>query len=104
MLLEVVGVPRSTVLADYSRSADLVNYEGVLTREPAARLGLAREGFSMASLARERRAPLLASDPSYLSAAFEAVEAVAGSVEGYLLNAVGIDRDTLTAIRAELLD
>jgi protein-tyrosine phosphatase len=64
MLLEVVGVPRSTVLADYSRSADLVNYEGVLTREPAARLGLAREGFSMASLARERRAPLLASDPS----------------------------------------
>jgi hypothetical protein len=32
------------------------------------------------------------------------VEAVAGSVESYLLNAVGIDRDTLTAIRAELLD
>jgi protein-tyrosine phosphatase len=40
--------------------------------------------------------------PEYLRAAYDAVEADYGSVEGYLRDGLGLDEATLAALRARL--
>lgn len=103
LLLAALGVPRAVVLADYARSATLVNYEAILNADPESSLGLARDGISMTSLPRGIRARLLASDERYLAATFTNAEARAGTVEGYLVHVLGVAPESITGLRAALL-
>jgi protein-tyrosine phosphatase len=104
LLLDVLGVARDDVMADYARSAELMDYEAMLRKDPDRGLGLARDGFSISRLARPVRARLLASDPRYLSAMFEKIEGVSGSVEAYLVDELGVPAEHIARVRAELLD
>ena len=49
-------------------------------------------------------APFMASDPAYLQAALEQIEADHGSVETYLLEALDVSEADLAAMRRELLE
>ena len=102
-LLEALGVPRQVVLADYARSAKLMDYEKILRTEPQSGLGLARGGVSVTGLRAEIRARLLASDEAYLAAAFRMAEAEAGSVTGYLTSVLDVAPATIAGLRAGLL-
>ena len=102
-LLEAVGVPREVVLADYARSAKLVDYENVLRNEPQGGLGLARGGVALAGLPAAIRARLLASDEAYLAAAFRMAEAQAGSVTGYLTAILAVPPPAIAGLRTALL-
>jgi protein-tyrosine phosphatase len=104
LLLEILYVPRATILADYARSAELMDYERILAKNPDSSLGLARDGVSIATLARPLRACLLASEPRYLAATFAGVEAESGSAEAFLVDRIGVDLATIDAVRRELLD
>jgi protein-tyrosine phosphatase len=91
VLLEALGVPRPLILRDYGLTDKLVDYEAILTSNPASALGLARNGYSMRDFRPEIRARLLASDPRYLEASLMMMEERAGSVSEYLTVFLGVD-------------
>ena len=102
-VLEALGVPRPMVLADYARSAEVVDYEAILRADPKSGLGLARGGVSMASLPARIRARLLASDEAYLAAAFASAEAQAGTVLAFLTRVLCVPQAVVSGLRAALL-
>jgi len=92
LLLGALGVTREQILADY-----------VLTNELLAQSRFsgqrAPQGLSLDAIRTVMRA-----DPAYLQAALAAIEAAHGGIEGYLDDVLGIGRDALQAIRAQLLE
>ncbi|MEN8673351.1 tyrosine-protein phosphatase [Nocardioides sp.] len=95
LLLRMVGVAEGVVLADYLRTNDI----GRATRTKY--LAMVREHLG------EERVPvferIMVADASYLAAADEAVESTYGGLEAYLRDGLGLDEDTVTALRARLL-
>ena len=83
------------MLADYLRTNDI----GRATRTKY--LTMVREHLG------EDRVPvferIMVADASYLAAADEAVESTYGGLEAYLRDGLGLDDDTVTALRARLL-
>jgi protein-tyrosine phosphatase len=55
-------------------------------------------------MSREARAPLLAADPEYLEAAFDAIESAHGSLEGYLRDRLRVSATALERMRKHLLE
>ena len=103
LLLEVLGIPREVNLADYARTAELIDYEAVLRSDPSAHLGLGDDGFSVRMLKKEVRMVLLSSDPRFLSATFDHIASEADSVEEFLAYHIGVDRAYFPAVRERLL-
>ena len=104
LLQAVLGMRREDILADYARSAQLVDYEGLMARDPDSGLGLTRDGFSIAKLSKPMRARLLATEPGYLAAMFEKIEAQSGSVEAYLTEVIGVEPGHIDRAREVLLE
>jgi protein-tyrosine phosphatase len=104
LLQDVLGMRREDILADYARSAQLVDFEGLMSRNPDSSLGLSRDGFSIAKLSKPLRARLLATEPAYLAAMFAKIEAESGSVKAYLTEVIGVDLAHIDRVRAVLLD
>jgi protein-tyrosine phosphatase len=101
LILSVLGVARETILADYSLSEQLVDYDGLATRTDT---GGTSTGFSALSrFPQDIRAPLLRSDPAYLSFALEEIERRDGSVADYLRSQLGVGPQEVTALRDLLL-
>jgi protein-tyrosine phosphatase len=97
LLLTALGVPRDTVLEDYlltgqffERSCDLILREGTMPL--------------LATLDRTIWEPLMRVHPEYLEAMFERLTSSHGSVEGYLLDQLGLDAAQLEALRSRLLE
>lgn len=103
LLLDVLGVPRDAILADYARTAELIDYEAVLRSDPSAQLGLSGGGFSVGGLKPQVRRILLGSEPRFLKATFAHIDAESTSMEDYLADAIGVDRAAFPAVRARLL-
>lgn len=102
LILSALNVPRETILKDYALSDDFVDYEAAFSGPKATEID-GPYAF-IARLPREVRAPLLASDPSYLEAALAEIETRDGSVRAYLENRLGVDDSMLSAIRKNLLE
>lgn len=89
MLLSALGVPQVVIEADYELSND---YRRDLT-------------FQVGGLvAPEVMAALTQAHPSYLAAAYAAIEAQHGSTERYLREGLGLSADTRARLEMQLLE
>jgi protein-tyrosine phosphatase len=95
LLLEIAGVDCATILADYL----LTNEVSSATREKY--LALIGEHLGPEKVAVYE--PTMVVEPAYLQAAYDAVEADYGSVEGYLRDGLGLDELLLAKLRARLV-
>lgn len=98
MLLAALGAPREAIYADYLESGKRPNPAvSQATRELMSRLlGGPVEEAALQALAGVR--------PEYLDESFAAVEAAYGSVDGYLLQAAGLDEALRGRVRERLLE
>lgn len=98
LVLSVLGVPRETIIADYSLSnyayAQVRDFMQQKMENPlAAVLGVKIEDFM----------PMLTAHPDMLRHALAHIDTQYGSVEAYLTERVGLTPDTLQALRDALL-
>ena len=107
LILTSLGVPRETVVYDYSLSDKFVDYmeefAGDQARADAANDPENPYAFLM-QLPPEKVAPLMASDPRYIEASFSEMEARYGSVMGFIQTELDVTEDELTSIRNSLLE
>ncbi|WP_374574355.1 tyrosine-protein phosphatase [Phenylobacterium sp.] len=96
LLLTALGVPRATVVEDYSKSAAL------LARQPPKQSS--RYDAMFAKLPPDVIQALMGSDPAYVESALDAVDARYGSVEGYLAKELGVTAQDLAKLRARYLE
>ena len=99
LILTLLGVPRETILYDYSLSEKVVDYRRLAS---STAYGIGFE--AVAAVSAEMRAPLLRSDPDYLQAAFSSIERQDGSVAGYLSAKLGVDEAQAASLRERLLE
>lgn len=106
LILSALGVPRETVVYDYSLSDDYVDYMEAFAGEEA-RAKAAADPESpyafMMQLPPEKLAPLMASDPRYIEASFAEMETRYGSVLNFIQTELEVTDAELEAIRASLL-
>jgi protein-tyrosine phosphatase len=94
ILLTALGVDRAVIEEDYLRS----NADGELAREKVLAALAARRGVDP-DLVR----PVLLAAPEYLAAAYAEADRLYGSLDGYLRDGLGLDRDLLSRLRENLL-
>lgn len=97
LILEALGVPRDTVLADYALSDTFVDYMADIQANRASVNPEDPMAFWV-NLPDEVLAPFMRSDPAYLSAALDQIESDYGSVEAYLTGVLGADLVRLQAL------
>ena len=93
VLLTALGVPKNQVYADY-----LLSNQELAASNAALEAELNAAGYDAALIV-----PLLTVDSSDLDTAFAAVKQQYGSMDGYLTQGLGLDRQTLDELRARLL-
>ncbi|MBI1265125.1 MAG: protein-tyrosine-phosphatase [Alphaproteobacteria bacterium] len=100
LILTALGVPRETILADYALSDTFVDYMADIE---ASRASIDPEDPAAfwVSLPDEVLAPFMRSDPAYLAAALDQIEADHGSVDAYLTGVLGADLERLRALYLE---
>lgn len=99
LLLSALGVPRDIVVEDYALSDKIVDFQAELVEKGKD----GALGF-LSHFPPEVIAPLMKTDPAYIQATFEAVEAKYGSVEAYFEKALGLTQNDLVQLRAQLLE
>jgi protein-tyrosine phosphatase len=104
LLLGALGVPRPTVIEDYVLSERCVDYEQVMVQPALANGRNNAAGFGLGNLSVEQRAPVLRSDPDYITNALDAIDARHGSLNAYLDSALGVGEAMLADIRTHLLE
>ena len=96
LLLEIAGVDRATILEDYL----LTNTVSSATRQKY--LALIGEHLGADKVAVYE--PTMVVEESYLQTAYDAVDELYGSVDGYLRNGLGLDDEIVTRLRSRLVD
>ena len=104
LVLESLGVPRATVLADYALTNDAVDLRAQLLDRRAPGLGLAATRDPLLALSAPALEAVLDAHPDYLRAALEAIEARHGSLERYLLDELALAPALLAHLRSTLLE
>ncbi len=105
VLLRVLGVPQATVAADYLRSNDAVPAQMARLHAAAtATATYAAAANPLASLPPESIKVLMGVDPSYLSAAFAAIDARYGSFDNYVAQGLKLRPSDIQKLRDRLLD
>ncbi|MEO1729590.1 MAG: tyrosine-protein phosphatase [Pseudomonadota bacterium] len=108
VLLSALGVPRETVVYDYSLSDDYVDYMAEFLGDEA-RAKAAEEGDEspyafLMKLPPEMVAPLMESNPIYIETTLDAMEAEHGSVLAYIQKEYDVTDEELASIRTALLN
>jgi len=98
IILTALGVPRETVVADYALSDKVVDFKRAFAADSSGRSGM------LARLSPAVVDAILSSDPDYIRAALDAIDAQYGSLEKYLQAELAISADDVQAIRALLLE
>jgi protein-tyrosine phosphatase len=101
IVLRALGVPAHEVVEDYAMSSKVVDYEEI------TRSGQLQQGGTWAFLSQlspDIRAPLIASEPAYIQAMLDRIDAGYGSVDGYLARRVGVEPAAVAQIRDLLLE
>lgn len=107
LLLTALGVPRETVVHDYSLSDDYVDFMSEFLNEESRAQAASDPDYPYAFLFQlppEKVAPLMASDPIYIESTFTALEAEYGSVLNYIQTELDVTDEELASIRAALLE
>ena len=94
VLLHILGADWDDITADYLRSGPAVRamFQGVLARLPDQ------------GAAERLLEPVLGVSPDYLQAARDTAERTHGSLDDYIRDGLGIDDDTVIALRARLTE
>lgn len=100
LLLTLLGVPRETIVADYALSDKIVDYKAQMEESAANNPAYA----ALAQVPYELIAPFLASDPAYIEAALDALEAEYGSVDAFIERELGVTPQMKDEIREQLLE
>lgn len=104
LLLTALGVPREQVAADYAMSDDIVDYGAAfLEQSDGADADEGPYAF-LRQLPPDVVMPLLASEPAYIEAALDALEAEHGSVLAFIQTRLDVSDEELAAIRALMLE
>lgn len=96
LILTALGVPRETIIADYALTEKVTDHDKARRAMPPS--------HALSDLPPELLAPLSASDPDYLRAAFAAIEARSGSIDNFLKSEVGVTDTEIASIRSALLE
>jgi protein-tyrosine phosphatase len=103
LLLHAVGVPRSTILEDYSLTNTTVDLETFIRRFRQPRLNHFNKIHPGLALAPDARAPMLRADPVYLETALTRIEESAGSLDRFLEEKAGLTPEKRDSLRSHLL-
>ncbi len=103
LLLTALGVPRETVVADYALSEQVVDYMAEFY-EAAGEAGPDSPYAFLTQLPPEVVEPLMRTEPAYIEATFEAIDAEYGSVEAFIQQELGVDDAEIERIRSRLLE
>lgn len=103
LLLTALGVPRETVVADYALSEQVVDYMAEFY-EAAEEAGPDSPYAFLAQLPPDVVEPLMRTEPAYIEATLDAIEAEYGSVEGFVQSELGMDDAELERMRHRLLE
>jgi protein-tyrosine phosphatase len=95
VVLELLGVDRSAIVEDYLAT------NGYARSVNAALMDAMRAGGS--AVPTETLLPLFEARPEYLAAAYAEVDREFGSVRRYAQDGLGLDEETLAALRAALV-
>jgi protein-tyrosine phosphatase len=98
LILSLLGVPRATILQDFTLSDKLMDYRRRAAQKASGNLS------PVFSLAPDVLEPLLVSDAAYLQAMFAAIEAKHGSVEGYARDVLGLRWTDIVRLRQSFLE
>jgi len=103
LLLSALGVPRETVVEDYALSEKVVDFMAEFE------VGLSdsdRESpyAFLFQLPPEVIRPLMRTEPAYIEATLDAIEAQHGSIIAFIQGELGVDDDELARIRERLLE
>jgi protein-tyrosine phosphatase len=104
LVLEALGVPRATVVADYTLTNTAVDLRAQLLTRDAGGAGLAASADPLLALSPTALDAVLAAHPDYLMASLAAIDSRHGSVHGYLQEELGVRRDTLQRLRDQLTE
>jgi protein-tyrosine phosphatase len=105
VLLRVLGVPQATVEADYLRSNDAVPAQMARLHGAATTTATnAAAANPLASLPPDSIKVLMGVDPSYLSAAFAAIDNRYGSFDNYVAQGLKLGPSDIQKLRVRLLD
>lgn len=96
LILSALGVEREQIIEDYDLTNQLLDSQ----RFPRAQ----NKQSLLSQLSPEALHSIMGSDPDYLRAAFEAIEARHHGIESYLQDVLDIGPTELAAIRKELLE
>ncbi len=96
LLLDMLGVPREAIVADYMRSKNAPGF-AKLREEVAARMSAPGVAID-----EDKAEALIGVKPAYVTAVFDAIEARSGSVERYFLES-DVDRGVIDRLRANFL-
>jgi protein-tyrosine phosphatase len=94
LVLEIAGVDRATILADYLLTNDVSS----ATREKY--LALIAEHLGEEKVAVYE--PAMIVEESYLKTAYDAADEVYGSMDGYLADGLGLSSDIVASVRGRL--
>ena len=102
LLLSILGITWHDIEKDYLLSNDLL---APFTADMLDRLAeeMARSGRELSDDARAHLEHMMLVDESYLTAAYDEMVSLDGSVEGYLTGTLGIDDATRQTLRDQLL-
>ena len=102
LLLTALGVPRETVIEDYAMSDRVVDYMALIDAADPARISESSIAYLL-QLPRELLAPILWSDPLYIVAMFEELEANHGSAMAFLNDQLGVGEQAILSLRDQCL-
>ena len=103
LLLSALGVPRETVVEDYAMSEQVVDFMA----EFEVGLGEVDPDSPYAFLAQlppDVIRPLMRTEPAYIEASLDTIEAEHGSVIAFIQSELGVDDSELARIRERLLE
>lgn len=104
LVLAALGVPRETILADYTLTNEAVDLLTHIRQRRATGAGLAATAEPLLALPQEALDTMLVAHPDYLLASFEAIEARHGTVHAYLHEELALSTSALDRLRESLLE
>jgi protein-tyrosine phosphatase len=104
LVLDTLGVPRETIVADYLYTNEAVDLGARLLGEGIHGAGVAATDEPIRALRDHARAAVLEAHPTYLAATFAAVESRHGSIERYLREELQLEPELLEELRRRLLE
>lgn len=103
LILSALGVPRETVVEDYALSEQLVDFMAEFEIGHGEIDPDSPYAF-LAQLSPDVIRPLMRTEPAYIEAALDTIEAEHGSVVAFIQSVLGVDDMDLARIRERLLE